>query len=288
MFLSITVGLRWLLDRVAEPDLSMSVLIRENKVMRHLLIAIVCCLTASALLAAGPIGGKQYFELREYRLKSSADAAKVDKYLTGALLPALTRLGAGPVGVFREIEERPEPIRFVLIPFDSIGQVAGVAAKLAQDEEYQKTAADYLATPRKEAPLSRIRSELLVAMDCMPHVKVPELARRSQDRVFEMRTYESPTERYGNLKVEMFNSGEVPIFLDCGITPVFLGQAIVGDLMPNLTYLTVYSSLEAKAEAWKKFPKHPDWIKLKAVPKFKGSVSKSHKWILIPLSGSQL
>ena len=256
--------------------------------MRRLLVTILFCLTLPALLTAGQMGGKQYFELREYRLKSLDYAAKVDDYLTGALVPALNRLGAGPVGVFREIEQKPEPVRFMLIPFDSIEQMAGVSAILARDEVYQKSAASYLATPRREAPLKRIRSELLVAMDCMPRVKVPELTRRHQDRVFEMRSYESPTERYGELKVEMFNSGEVPIFLDCGITPVFLGQALVGDLMPNLTYLTVYPSLEAKAEAWKKFPKHPEWKKLTAIPKFKGSVSKSHKWVLAPVPGSQL
>jgi len=122
----------------------------------------------------------------------------------------------------------------------------------------------------------------------MPRVKIPELTRQNRDRVFELRTYESPTEHLGDLKVEMFNSGEVPIFLDCGILPVFLGQAIVGDLMPSLTYMTVYSSMEAKAKAWGKFPKHPDWLKLKEIPKYKGTVSKIHKWILVPVKGSQL
>ena len=61
--------------------------------MRRLLVTVLFCLTLPALLTAGQMGGKQYFELREYRLKSLDHAAKVDDYLTGALVPALNRLG---------------------------------------------------------------------------------------------------------------------------------------------------------------------------------------------------
>ena len=150
------------------------------------------------------------------------------------------------------------------------------------------TAADYLTTPRDAAPLKRIRSELLYAFDCMPKLKVPELTKQNQDRIFELRVYESPTEGFGDLKVEMFNAGEVPIFLDCGIIPVFMGQAIVGDQMPNLTYMTVYANEQAKREAWSKFPGHPDWKKLSAIQRYKGSVSKIHKFNLAPVEGSQL
>jgi hypothetical protein len=255
--------------------------------MRLLLIATAAILVTSIGVAADT-ESNQYFELREYRLKSAVFAPKVDKYLTQALAPALARMGAGPVGVFREDEEQPEPVRFVLIPFDSIEQVTSVSKTLAHDQEYQRAAADYLATPVQDAPLSRIRSELLYAFNCQSRLHVDALSANQQDRIFELRTYESPTEQFGDLKVEMFNSGEVPIFLDCGIQPVFLGQAIVGDKMPSLTYMTIYSSTEAKDAAWKKFPTHPDWIKLKGVEKYKGSVSKIYKWDLVPVAGSQL
>ena len=84
----------------------------------------------------------------------------------------------------------------------------------------------------------------------------------------------------------MFNSGEVPIFLDCQIAPVFMGQALIGDLQPNLTYMTVYDNDEARKTAWKAFSDHPDWQVLKAVEKYKGTVSKIHKsdWIAKPYS----
>jgi hypothetical protein len=256
--------------------------------MLSTLVVATILFTLAFTAAADSNEGKQYYELREYRLKSAEAAKQVDAYLTGALVPALSRLGVGPVGVLREIEEKAEPIRFVLISYDSLDHIATAAARLAEDEAYQEAAAEYLSTPPEHTPLQRIRSELLVAFDCMPRLIVPELTAQNQDRVFELRTYESPTERLGELKVEMFNAGEVPIFLDCGIIPVFLGQALVGDVTPSLTYMTVYPSMQAKAEAWKKFPVHPDWINLKDVPKYKGTVSKIHKWELVPVEGSQL
>ena len=85
-----------------------------------------------------------------------------------------------------------------------------------------------------------------------------------------------------DIMVEMFNSGEVPIFLDCGIQPVFMGRVLSGPKMPNLTYMTVYSDEDHLAEAWSKFGPHPDWQKLKEVEKYKGTVSKIHKTLLTP------
>ncbi len=104
---------------------------------------------------------------------------------------------------------------------------------------------------------------MLLAFDCFPKVKIPTQKSAGKDRLFELRVYESPTDLLGHLKVEMFNSGEVPIFLDCGIQPVFMGQAFVGDKLPNLTYMTVYDNAEQRDECWKKFQKHPDWQVLK-------------------------
>ena len=80
----------------------------------------------------------------------------------------------------------------------------------------------------------------------------------------------------------MFNSGEVPIFLDCGIQPVFMGRVLAGPKMPNLTYMTVYDDEARLKEAWSKFGPHPDWKKLSSVAKYKGTVSKIHKKLLSP------
>ena len=61
-----------------------------------------------------------------------------------------------------------------------------------------------------------------------------------------------------------------------------MARVLAGPKMPNLTYMTVYSGPEQLKEGWAKFGSHPDWAKLKQVEKYKGTVSKIHKTLLVP------
>ncbi|WP_417731887.1 NIPSNAP family protein [Rosistilla oblonga] len=251
--------------------------------------------TLVSLLIAGvmmtqsfAVEGKQYFEIRQYKLKENADPTLLDAYLSDALLPALNRMGIEPVGLFKTDSSEEQESRFVLIPLDNAGQVAEIPAKLAADKAYAEAATEYNQIPPSTPILDRVRSELLIAFDVLPRLNQPELSKNKEQRIFELRTYESATEHRGDLKVEMFNSGEVPIFLDCGIQPIFFGQAIVGDKIPNLTYMTVYPNQEAKDEGWKKFRVHPDWKVLSKKERYANTVSTIHKWNLLPLPASQL
>jgi hypothetical protein len=232
----------------------------------------------------------QVLELRTYTLVDSAAEKKLDDYLRQALLPALQRQGLGPIGVFGQAS-KPEDDSIkvmLLIPGADVESVTSATTKLSTDEEYKKTAEGYLNTPAGEPIVKRIQSELLLSFDSWPKVVVPKQKKQNSPRLFELRTYESPTEKLGQLKVEMFNSGEVPIFLDSGIVPVFMGQALIGDKMPNLTYMTVYDGEPEREAAWKKFLKHPDWLTLREVEKYKGTVSKIHKSDWRPKPYSQL
>ena len=253
----------------------------------QLVLSLLLGLTmTSVLMADHHEGEKQYIELRYYDVKSAAAAKAVDAYLADALVPALNRAGSKNIGVFREEEEKAEPFRLVVIAHDSIGDFSNLAGKLAHDDTYRKAAADYMAM-NKDSPLARIRSELLHSFDCWKRLKTAKESGLDAT-IFELRIYESANEHFGDLKVEMFNSGEVPIFLDSGVIPIFMGQAIEGDKMPNLTYMTAYKDQASKDKAWDNFRKHADWQVLKQVEKFKGSVSKIHKINLIPIDSSQL
>jgi hypothetical protein len=247
-------------------------------------------MTMVAFGVAQEPGAKQIIELRTYTLVDATAEQKLDHYLEQALLPALERQGLGPIGVLDQAAESPEGLVQVmlLIAGPSVEAVTSASEKLTADDKYQTAAADYLKTPAGQPLVKRISSELLMSFNCWPKVTVPTQKREGKSRLFEMRIYESPTENLGNLKVEMFNAGEVPIFLDCKIAPVFMGQALIGDLMPNLTYMTVYNNDEERQAAWKTFAQHADWQVLKAVPKYQGTVSKIHKSDWVPKSYSQL
>ena len=264
--------------------------------MRRTLSAVISAAlfiaTVGSILLAGVANAeeKQVLELRTYTLVDDASEAKLDVYLEKALIPALVRQGLGPIGAFDQAGEAKDGSIQVmlLIAGPSTEAITTASAKLTSDEEYKSAASDYLSTPAKKPIVKRIKSELLLSFDCWPKATVPEQKKSDKDRLFELRVYESPTENFGELKVEMFNAGEVPIFLDCGIQPVFMGQALVGDLMPNLTYMTVYDNSKTRDECWGKFFKHPDWDVLKKVEKYKGTVSKIHKSDWTPKSYSQL
>lgn len=245
------------------------------------------------LLAAGQALAQtshQFYEVRSYLLDDDSDPTAIDAYLKDALLPALERQGVGPVGAFTNSENDPSksPRVVLVIPFDDPTQMAQVKKAVDNDKQYQSAAKEYLARDRKNPPYQRIRSELLVAMDCMQQLKVPEGTLDNDERVYELRVYESANERLGNLKVDMFNQGEVPIFLDSGIQPIFIGQCLVGPQMPSLSYLTVYPNEQARGEAWDAFRVHPDWKVLSKEPKYQGTVSRIDKYVLVPKPYSQM
>jgi hypothetical protein len=257
--------------------------------MRRFLLAITTLLALGAVTQGDET--KQYYEVRSYVLGDSGDSKAIDGYLQNALLPALKRKQVGPVGVFSNAESdssRNPRVIVVVIPHDSVDGIAKLNANIEADDQYQADAKVYLDRGPKDSPYQRIQSELLVAMTCWPKLIVPDAALGNHDRVFELRVYESANERIGHLKVEMFNEGEVPIFLDCDITPIFIGQAVIGQYTPNLTYLTMYKSDDARKAAWRKFLAHPDWKVLSSVEKYKGTVSKIHKYVLSPKAYSQM
>lgn len=232
----------------------------------------------------------QFYEVRSYVLGENGDSPAIDEYLSQALLPALGRMDLGPVGVFTnsDSDNSGSPRIIVVIPYRSLEQVHEAKQKLKGDSQYLVAAKKYLDRGPGNSPFARVSSELLVSMDCMQKLAVPDGTLKNQDRVYELRLYESANERLGDLKVHMFNNGEVPIFLDCGIQPIFIGQCLVGPQTPNLTYLTMYPNEEARLEAWQAFRKHPDWQVLKAVAKYQGTVSKIDKYVLVPKPYSQM
>lgn len=234
--------------------------------------------------------GSQFYEIRSYVLGEKGDEVAVDAYLKDALLPALARQNIGPVGAFSptKADETGANTVFVVIPFDGLEQFASVRDALADDAQYQSAAKAYLDRPHTNPAFARIRSELLSSMACWPTLQIADGSLENDERVYELRVYESANERIGDVKVEMFNAGEVPIFLDCNITPLFIGQCLLGPQMPSLTYLTMYPSEAARQKAWDDFRAHPDWKVLSAQPKYAGTVSRIDKFVLAAKPYSQM
>ena len=230
-------------------------------------------------------GTREFFELRTYFLKPGKRKL-LDDYFQKALIPAMNRLGIKQVGAFYETPAPENPAAYLLISYRSLDQMAGMAAQLADDDEYLKAAADYLAIPATDPVYDRIESSLLMAFETMPKLEAP--AKKSP--LFNLRVYESHNEAAGKKKIEMFNKGEIAIFRRVGLTPVLFGETILGARMPNLTYLLTFDDDAARGEAWNRFRTDPEWIKLKSIPEYedKRIVSKITNKLLTPTDYSQI
>jgi|HubBroStandDraft_1064217.scaffolds.fasta_scaffold178110_2 hypothetical protein len=243
-------------------------------------------LTLAALAATILLGGRpdcasaadsaqaQYYELRVYSTKSEEQQKLVSDYWQNAAVPAYNRMGIQPVGVFTELDASPTNKIYVLIPLDSLDVVAAIPAKLAADGAYQAASADYMSRPKSSPAFERIESSLNVAFESMKKLAPPPSAADKSPWIFELRTYESPSESKGINKVQMFNSGEVPLMQEVGLSPVFFAQTLVGPQMPNLVYMVSGPNMEEHKKHWKGFFDAAGWKGLKDDPKYKDNVSR--------------
>jgi hypothetical protein len=237
--------------------------------------------------AADP-GQLQYYELRVYSTKSDQQQKLVSDYWQNAAIPACNRMGIQPVGVFTELQDSPTNKIYVLIPCDSLEVFAAIPARLAADAAYQTASAEYMARPKSDPAYERIESSLNVAFDSMKKLAVPPSAAEKKPWVFELRTYQSPSESKGINKIQMFNSGEVPLMREVGLCPVFFAQTLVGSQMPNLVYMVSGESMDEHKKHWEGFFNAPVWKKLISDPQYKDNVSRVINIFLKRTAASQI
>jgi hypothetical protein len=233
--------------------------------------------------------GRDYLELRAYRLKPGASSALLGAYLQRAFIPAANSRGIGAVGVFTEPEAKDGSAVWVLIPHPSLESVASVAASINSDPAVQAAGGQYLNSPTAANPaFDRIDSWLLLSFAGLPRLAVPALATAGRPRVFEMRTYESYSELKALKKVEMFNAGEIALMQELSLSPVFYGQALVGRDLPHLTYMLCSPDMETHRRNWAAFGAHPLWLRMKNEPQYADTVSKITSRFLAPAAYSQI
>ena len=231
---------------------------------------------------------QQFFELRKYTSRVGPHGARLNSFLKDVAIPAWNRHGVAHVGAFSVQYGPTDPTTYVLLSHSSLDSLSGMRSALAGDDMYQQKGADFLTASLSDPGYTRVESSLFKAFSGMPEIAVPPTAADNGQRIFELRIYESHSERAAIRKVEMFNKGEIDIFLKTGLTPVFFGEAMVGELLPNLTYMLTFKDLAERDAAWQKFIAHPDWEAMKADDYYKDTVSNITSIILRPLPFSQI
>ena len=241
------------------------------------------------LEALGQPARRQYFELRRYHLLPGAKQRAFSAFVGDAMIPAMNRAGVGKVGAFTVMYGENAPSLYLLLAHDTLESVATLRDRLADDATFASAGRAILEAPLAEPPFVRVESTLLRAIESMPTVEPAAGVAAKTPRIYELRIYESHSDRAALNKLKMFNAGgEVPIFRKTGLTPVFFGEAVVGAQLPNLTYMLTFADMAARDAAWAAFSRDPDWRTLLADPQYRENVSAISDIILRPAAYSQI
>lgn len=257
---------------------------RRNLISGGAVAAAAATLAAQAQ-SSSQAGAREYYLLRRYKLNSGPQAATTGKYMQGALLPALGRMGLGPVGVMNLTYGAGTPTIVLLVPSTDLTKLVQLDLVLAKDAAFTEAAAAFWGPAATAPPFERVSSSISVAFEGYPKLTPP----MKGQRILQLRTYESPTYAAHIRKVEMFHNGEFAIFAKTGSTNVFFADDLIGNRGPSLTYMLAHKDLAAMDANWKAFGADPDWTKLSHDPKFASEpiVSTIDNLVLTPTAYSQ-
>ena len=242
--------------------------------------------TLGAEAQGAAVAQREFYQLRTYRLRTGPQLALTEGYVERALIPALNRLGMGPVGAFR-LEIGPEtPTFYVLIPTVSVEALVGLDAALGGDAGYVSAAAGFRDAPASAPAFERAERTLLGAFAGWPKLTAPKKGKR----IFQLRTYESPSQVAHATKIRMFNDAEIGIFTKHGLNPVFFADTLVGTRMPSLQYMLTFADVAELNEHWSAFGSDPAWRELSHRPGNTDAeiVSNISNLYLSPLGCSQI
>ncbi|VXC35091.1 NIPSNAP family protein [Sphingomonas sp. 8AM] len=212
----------------------------------------------------GATAAPEIYELRTYHLVNGPMRAGLDAYLRDAFIPAARRAGCGPIGVFAVSIGPASPGVLVLIPHPTLADFAALPARLAADRQHQQAGAPFLDATPTAPGFASLDVKLMRAFPHLPRIEVPATGAA---RLFELRTYFSPSDKTGTTKIEMFDTGgEIEIFRRTGLTPVFFAQDLTGERLPSLTYMLTFPDLATRERNWRTFGSDPAWKRLIGTP----------------------
>jgi len=248
-----------------------------------------CLLLSGVLSAQTKDASREIYDLRIYHYSTVEQEKRILTYLETALMPALHKQGIKDVGVFESRANDTAALKqiFLLLPWNSLVQRLDVEWKISSDPTFFREGADYVETAYNKPVYDRIEIIQLRAFHLAPKLQRPALSGPKGKRVYELRSYESASEKIFQNKVHMFNEGgEIALFKRLNFNAIFYGEVISGPRMPNLMYMTSFDNMESRDARWKTFVDDPEWKTLSGKPEYQHNVSKSNIYFLRPLEFS--
>ena len=212
----------------------------------------------TALMAAPtePLSKIRYYLLENYHLRHSTQLQRIHEFMSKGMLPAAPT--GRPMICLEAVVAAHVPQYMVVLGLQSLDELASFRASLRAAAGFQKAFAAWESGP--EPPYEHFSFTLLKATDYSPEVAP---AKAGSSRIFELRTYHSPTWKQLAALHQRFAGPEIRIFHRVGIHPILYTETVIGPNMPNLTYLTPFASLDAREKAWDAFGADPEWVKVR-------------------------
>ena len=200
-----------------------------------------------------------YFEFMHIHMQSGSQPQRMSKWLESRLMPMCQKHGFGPMGFFNVDIGPSLPTAVVIFSYPSLAAMEALWGKLNSDPDY---ATAVMEVEAEEPAFYRSETALLRSTTfCPPLVATP--ASDPSHKLYELRIYESPTNRQLNLLHDRFSGGEINVFHKNGIRPILYANTVFGTNMPNMAYLIPFASADHRDKAWTAFRNDPDWIKLR-------------------------
>lgn len=255
------------------------------KLFKPLTLAISFVL-ATFSMAYSQGNARHIYEIKVYHLEDQQQFSAISSFLKNAYISFAKDQGIDEIGVFEPLEADTLAGKriYVFTPFTTLAEYGNFSSqwneKLKGDIEGAKKSGQKM--------YMRYETTLLKAFAGMPGFEAPALKGKAADHIFELRSYESPTDFHYHNKVRMFNEGEVEIFDRLGFNAVFYAEVLAGATMPNLMYMTSFDNAASQKSKWQDFGKDSAWVGMKNDPQFQNNVSSITISLLKPMAYSPI
>jgi hypothetical protein len=241
-------------------------------------IAIVALISLNSFSAATDKSEREFYLIQIYHCNSTTQINGVDNYLKNTYLPYLHQSGIKKIGVFAPIDNDTASDKriYLWMPMSSLNTLDKLDQAIEKLDPMTKNPVVDLENADGSLPYSRVERIITKSFIDQPKYVRESSLIKSSNRIYEYRSYESPTENMHLRKVHMFNQGgEVVLFKRLNFNAIFYSKAIAGARMPNLIYMTSFNNMEDRNEHWKAFSASPEWKSISNMPKYMNSVNRN-------------
>ena len=221
---------------------------------------------------------RDYYLIQVYHCTTTKQIENIDAFLKNTFLPYLHKNGIKKIGVFAPLnnDTAADKKLYVWVPFKNIQKLDELDQKIEALDPMGNAPIIHLETADASLPYTRIEKIITRAFKFQPQYATTSTLTKSSSRVYEYRSYESPTDAMHLKKVHMFNEGgEVKLFASLNFNAIFYSKVIAGSSMPNLIYMTSFNNMEDRNAHWKSFGEAPLWKKISAAPEYLNTVNRN-------------